>query len=236
MPSLGSPLRTWAGWRAGERRHRGRRCWRFHRSRTIRQRFVASRTKASPPPPGFPYAPHPEAPAPSPLLLPDGGRKKNRRCGEEKEGGLLVVKFLCDPLLLLPTSSYSWELLCGREQKLPPTSGSFCPSPRCCWRSTGKSFSQQHGTNHRANFLWPVLQASSVTSLKLPFLSASPIQSSSVRHTQIPYHRRPSQINKTYGRGKATWRLAGFYEDIGDCFIVPLPQLVWKSRANFLTG
>lgn len=65
---------TWAGWRADERRRRGRRCCRFHRSQMIRsrcQRIVVCRIKASPPRPGFQCVPLREAPAPSPSRIPE---------------------------------------------------------------------------------------------------------------------------------------------------------------------
>lgn len=78
------PKITWADWRADERRRRGHRCCRFHRSQTIRQRTVASRIKASPRQPGFPCAPLQEAPAPFPSRIPE---RNQRRRGEKKEKG-----------------------------------------------------------------------------------------------------------------------------------------------------
>lgn len=183
---------TWAGWRAGERRRRGRRrrrrCCRFHRSQMIRsrwQRIVVCRIKASPLRPGFQCAPLRGAPAPSPSRIPE---KTQRRSGEEKgKVGLVAgVEFLCETLFpplcqVIPLCRW-----CGKETKAPSAGGSVRPDPRGRWRWKGEKFGSAAPHQHRINFLWPVLCSSSVTSSKLPFLSASPIRNPSHTHTHKP--------------------------------------------------
>lgn len=182
------PEPTWADWRADEKRRRARRCCRFHRSQTTRcrcQRTVASRIKASPLRPGFPSAPLQEVPAPSPsriLEKIEGGAGKRRKRG----AWLRERNSFAIPPFFLPTSSYSPILTVWRGNKSSLRRW-IRPS-----RSTvplaleGEKFRSAARCHHRANFLWPVPRASSVTSSKLPFLSASPIQNPSGSHTYNP--------------------------------------------------
>lgn len=90
--------------------------------------------------------------------------------GERRKQGRSTawVKFLSYPPFIIPTTASYFSQLPERKQKPPlPADGPVYTDPRYRWRKSFVAARYQH----RANFLWPVPRASSVTSLKLPFSS-----------------------------------------------------------------
>ena len=95
-------------------------------------------------------------------------------CGSEIPLRSPLFFLLLSRLQVIP--QYSCRCWCGEETKAPSAAGFVRPDPRCRWRSRreGEKFRSAARYHHRANFLWPVPRASSVTSSKLPFLFCVP--------------------------------------------------------------
>lgn len=135
------PEPTWADWRADERRRRVRRYCRFHRSQKTRcqcPQTGASQIEASPPQPGFPYAPLREVPAPFPLRIPKVSEKTRGK--EEDRGAWLPdeIPLWSPPPFLTPQPqviSHNCRSF-GEETKAPSADGSVYPDPRCRWRKS----------------------------------------------------------------------------------------------------
>lgn len=134
------------------------------------------------------------------LLSHCGSQGFRRRRGEKKETGEpdCRMKFLCDPPpppFFNPTDSKLFPTIAARlerKQKLPPPMDPFIPIHGA---AGGKVWSAAR-FQHRANFLWPVPRAPSVTSLKLPFSSVP----TSLKPSAQPRHPHPScSIKKWMG-------------------------------------
>lgn len=125
-----------------------------------------------------------------------GSQGFRRRRGEKKETGEpdCRMKFLCDPPhppFFNPTDSKLFPTIAARlerKQKLPPPMDPFIPIHGA---AGGKVWSAAR-FQHRANFLWPVPRAPSVTSLKLPFSSVP----TSLKPSAQPWHPPPKLLYK----------------------------------------
>lgn len=187
----------------------------LHHSRTYLSRLESGWEEA-PCPPLLPLPPVPENPLPVPAdwRFPERSfstaarfpvraasrsscsfpisnpKESGEDAGKRRKQGRLTasVKFLSNPPFFYPHNRKLFLTIAARmerKQKLPPP---MDPSIPIHGAAGGKVWSAAR-YQHRANFLWPVPRAPSVTSLKLPFSSAP---------TSLPRHPHPSCSTKKW--------------------------------------